>query len=162
MQQLEMGREHVTFTSGTKLKDVRFLMDDAEAVVEVAAEGKRNEIGSPLPIEVVDSSHGLGKTDSSVYPVQQTQLEPQVPSEAEEGKLWIQAKAGPGGGRMPEITSQTAAVGRVDFAGRQSVHMMGKVEAQQTIRTVITTVAKCLTGGGGAKRGDTVRHRPLP
>ena len=93
----DADRKHVTFASGTKLRDARFLIDidDAEAAFEVAAEGKGNNIGKPWSIQVVDSSHGLDKADSSVQPVQQTQLEPQTPREADEGKLWIQAKAGP-------------------------------------------------------------------
>ena len=102
---VDTDRKHVTFTSGTKLRDVCFLMNDAETTIEVAAEGNKNEIGKPFPIKAADSGHVLDKTDSSVQPMQQTQLEPQVPSEAGEGEPWTQAKVGPGGERMPKITS---------------------------------------------------------
>ena len=53
-------------------------------------------------------------------------------------------------------------LGALDRPEEKSVHILGKVEEQQTVYAVITTVAKCLTGGGGAKRDDTVHHEPLP
>ena len=69
---------------------------------------------------------------------------------AEEKELWMQAKTGPSGMRIAEIIDEAAEATMLAFEDqhtRNSVHMVGKQEGT-TICAVITTVAKCLMGGG--------------
>lgn len=145
--------------------------------IEVAAPNKRS-----CAIETIDSSINVDKTDNCEQLVQQAQLELQAADEAKEGlkkvktdlelrestkaeetKSWMQAKTGPSGRRIAEITTEAATATNGDFEmkhTRNSVHMVVKRKGT-AVCAVNTTVAKCLTGGGGKNEGSATYPEPL-